>query len=439
MNLTESFLRNLVELSQKEIPQHVYAKARFCLLDFIGGAFAGSRLHQLRTEEYLEAVEGEYKGFSTIIGLSRKSSMQNAALINGFNVHATEMDDGHRYGMLHLGAAIISAIIASAEKEGRGLSDILRGIILGYEAAIRLASAIQPMHKKNGYHTSGTCGTIGAAIGVAFMNNYDYDQLHTTLDAASTSAAGILEIQEDASELKPYNLARAAMDGLTAAYIARARWFGPEDILGGKRGFLNIFGFGKVNIDLLLNSSDHYAIEGIYMKPYAACRHCHAPIEGALKLIDDNEILPEQIESVIIETYSMAVFGHDHVEIHGSASAKLSIPFSVALAIMTGDVSLSQFETMYNDPEVIKFTKLVRVVENKELSDLVPSKRAAIITINTKSNHSFSIRVDNPLGEPENPMTEQDLINKFVSLAKYAGMETSKCNMIINKVLNNRV
>ena len=140
--------------------------------------------------------------------------------------------------MIHIGASVITAVLTVAEKEKIPSENVLRGIVMGYEAAVRCARAIQPGHKMRGYHVSGTCGTIGSAMGVAFACGYDKEQLKSTLACAVSSAAGVLEIQEDASELKPYNIGRAAMDGLFAAQMGGLALPGPDDILGGKRGFL---------------------------------------------------------------------------------------------------------------------------------------------------------------------------------------------------------
>ena len=433
MNATESLVTHLLQLAEAEVPINVCRKAQFCLLDFVGEAIAGSKINRGRMSSLIREMECGTS--STVLGLSAKSSMQMSALINGFNAHSTEMDDGHRYGMLHVGASVIPAVIASAEKESLGLQDVIRGIVMGYEAAILIASCLQPSHKKRGYHTSGTCGTVGAAIGVAILNRYTRDQLLSTLAMASTSAAGILEIQEDKSELKPYNIARAAMDGLTAAYFGKTGWSGPDDVIGGKRGLIKVLSDNEPDIITFEDKNYKYAIEGIYMKPYASCRHCHAPIEAAIRIVKEQKIPSESISSILVETYSMAVLGHDHTEILGPSSAKLSIPFSVALAVATRDANLSQFEDLYDDPKLLDLTRKVRVVENKNLSAVAPAKRAAIVTVNTVDGKSYSCTVEYPLGEPENPMTEENIINKFVALAEFAGIPSDKYNTIIKRIL----
>ena len=434
MNLTDLFIHTLLDMSIASIPDKVIVQARRCLIDYIGVTLAGSRINCDITRSYLSYFDNTNR-MATIVGFGgRKSSLQNAALINGMNAHVSELDDGHRFGMIHLGAGIIPAVVASAEQEQCALDDVLRGIVFGYEAAIRLSASIQPAHRKKGYHTSGTCGTIGAAIGVAIMNGASAEILKDTLSLAVTSSAGILEIQEDCSDQKPYNLGRAAMDGLTAAYMAGCGLRGPDDILGGKRGFVRVMSEEIDQAQLEYHNGEDYRIEGIYMKPYASCRHCHAPIECVLVLREKYKFIYSDIDRIVVQTYVMAVEGHDHCEIKGSASAKLSIPFSVSIALITGDADISKFETMYNDAEVLSLTRCVKVVEDDKFTKMVPEKRGAEVHVFLKDGRELSYTVFYPKGEPENPMSDAEIERKFKSLARYAGLDALRTENILNKI-----
>ena len=314
-NITEQFLKGIIHIGQNELSQQIINKAKESLLDYIGILIGG--------KEYLEE-----RNFELI------TSSPNKAFMDGFATHVLELDDGHRHGMIHLGASIVSAILEVANNESLKSDNVLRGIVMGYEVAVRCARAIQPGHKVRGYHVSGTCGTIGSAMGIAFACNYNKDQLKSTLACAVSSAAGVLEIQEQASELKPYNTARAAYDGVLAAQIGKLALPGPDDILGGKRGFLAALTDTPHPEFLTDFSDDGYCIEGIYQKVHAACRHCHPAIDATLDMRKDLHLQPDQIEKIEVHTYKLAVGSHDHTEIKGISSAKLSTPYAVALAIV---------------------------------------------------------------------------------------------------------
>lgn len=413
MNITNSFVDHLFEMSQRTLPERIMEQAKLCAMDYVGCATAGARMMEERNRHFL-AIVAKQGGNSTVIGHETKTTLHNAAFLNAMNAHATELDDGHRLGMIHLGASIFSALLPVAEQEGIAKEDVLRGAVVGYEAAVLSAMAMQPSHKLRGYHTSGTCGTIGAAMAIAAALHFTKHEMKNALSAAVAGAAGLLEMQEDDSELKPYNLAHAAVSGITAAYAALAGYSGPSDPIGGKRGLLAVMS-EHPNIEVLSNYiEDRYEIERIYRKPYAACRHCHPAIEAALRIKHEHGLKVDDIASVLVETYKLAVGGHDHKSIQGVASAKLSTPFSVALALVKDQAGIDDFNLAnIHDNTILDLCQRVDVIVNDELTSWSPQKRAAIVSITTDEGNTYSWEVDYPKGEPENPMTCSEVEEKY--------------------------
>lgn len=415
MNLTDKFVYRLVEKSQT-IPQVVIQQARKCLLDYLGVLIGGNRYIEERHPELI-------------------MSSPSKVFLNGFAGHVLELDDGHRHGMMHLGASIVSAVFDVAEKERLKSEEVLRGIVMGYEVAVRCARAIQPGHKERGYHVSGTCGTIGSALGVAFACSYSEKQIRSTLACAVSSAAGVLEIQEQASELKPYNVGRAAMDGLFAAKIGRLAILGPDDVLGGKRGFLAALTDTPHPEFLTDFSNADYAIEGIYQKVHAACRHCHPAIDAVIDMRNDFRLTPEQIDIIEVHTYRLAVGSHDHTDIRGISSAKLSTPFSVALAIVKGSAGYADFnEESLEDYWVKTLTQKVHIIEDKELTQCSPAVRGAKVFVHLKDGSVCEASCMYPKGEPENPLSREELEDKFRGLAMYGGLTKEECDEVIYEI-----
>ena len=426
-NMTDRFIEELIIKSSK-IPIVVAGQARKTLLDYLGVLAGGKR--------YLE------EKYPKLIG-----SAPSVAFLNGFAAHVLELDDGHRYGMIHLGASIVSAVLDVARKEGLKSDDVLRGIVMGYEVAVRCACALQPGHKKRGYHVSGTCGTIGAAMGIAFACGYTKEQMKSTLSCAVSSAAGVLEIQEQASEMKPYNLGRAALSGVVASQVGKLALPGPDDILGGKSGFLAVLTDTPEPVFLTKFSSDDYCIEGIYQKVYAACRHCHPAIDATIDMRNVLNLMPEQIERIEVSTYKLAVGSHDHTEIMGVNSAKLSTPYAVALAVVKGSAGYEDYNEENIDDYYIKMLTLkVKVVEDESLTALSPAVRGARVIIYMKNGESHEATCLYPKGEPENPLTKEELEEKFRVLAMYGGLTKMECDEVyaeiwkddfsINNILN---
>ena len=417
--MTDRFINNIIDFWMRDMPIEVRVAAKSALIDYLGVRLAGTRLIMDQCKLLSEELD---------------NSMQTRALVDGICAHVIELDDGHRVGMVHAGAPVISALFAVAEKYSVSSADLMRGIVMGYEVAIRLACAVQPSHKLKYYHATGTCGTVGAAMGIAAMLGFDFEQTKSAFSAATTSAAGILEMIDGDTQMKPYNAGRAAMDGVTAAFIGKARFKSPDDVLGGKRGFLKVM-TDEPKLQYVTDFYEgKYMIESIYRKPYAACRHCHPGIEAALKIRVKKGFDIRKIEQIQVDTYKLAVEGHDHTRINGVNSAKMSIPYSVAVALVAGKAGMDEYsEKRVADSDVLRITEQVNVSAVDELSALCPQKRVAIVKVKT-SEGEFMERVDYPKGEPENPLSKEELEEKFRGLAKYGGLTTEECDAVIEEI-----
>ena len=419
MNITEAFIEGLIVMSD-EIPQQVIEQAKKCLLDYTGVLIGGRKYVREVHPELFDAFE---------------DAAPYRALVNGFCTHALELDDGHRHGMIHLGASIVTAVLEAARGKAIPYEKLLCGIVMGYETAVRCARSIQPSHKVRGYHVSGTCGTIGSAMAIAFAFGYSKEQIKSTLACAVSSAAGVLEIQEQASEMKPYNVGRAAMDGLASAQMGRLAMPGPDDVLGGKRGFLAALTDTPHPEYLTDFSNGDYAIEGIYQKVHAACRHCHPAIDATLDMQKELKLQPEEIDRIEVHTYKLAVGSHDHTDTRGISSAKLSTPFAVALAIVKGSAGYADYnEENLNDYRIQDITRKVKVIEDEELTQQSPAVRGARVTIYMKDGREFEAPCMYPKGEPENPLSREELEEKFRGLAVYGGLTVEDCNQVVAEI-----
>ena len=439
MNITDSFVNNITGFSNRQFDSEVIHHARKCYLDYLGCVLAGYKTN-IKQVEKLFRTDLLSKGECTILGSDKKFSMRDAGFINGFNAHAMELDDGHRYAMLHIEAPLFSAMTVLYEKERLSEAAFYKGIIVGYEATVRMSRAIQPWHKVRGFHSTGTCATIGIAMAVAAALNYNIEQTKSALSAAASSAAGLLEMLADDSELKPYNVGRAVMDGLTAAYIGRVGYCSPNDIIGGERGFLNVMTDTK-NIAFLTDFEENEkpSILGNFFKPYPACRHCHSTIDAALQIANNNSIEPFNIKKIKIGTYKLALTGHDHSDVHSSKSAMMSIPYGAVVALCNHDAGLSQYkEEVVESSEIQRLLKRVEISEDIELTQLLPDIRGAVVSVET-NDQTYSARIDYSLGEPENPMSDNDIKNKFVGLASYYGMDHHTALTIAKKVFDGHV
>ncbi len=441
-NLTDTFLTQLQALSPQlqapssQLPAHCsLLQAKRCLLDYLGATLAGADTAKEKCVRLLDAHHSPDAG-SRVIGHGRKATPAVAALVNGYASHAVELDDGVRYCSIHPGGPVFSALLAAAEVYSISGEDVLRGAVVGYEAAVRIGRSIQPAHRNQGFHATGTCGCIGAALGVAAALRMNQEQMKTVLTAAATSASGMLAMMSGQSELKAYNSAHAAAAGFSAAMVGQTGFTPPDEIFDGPRGFLRLMS-PETQPDFLTRTDTPAAIHLVYVKPYAACRHCHAPIEAALHLREVYGIRPQVVERIEVETYQLAAGGHDHAHIEGVTSAKMSTPYSVAVALLTGKAGLNEFtETAIHRKDVLDLAQKVTVSLNQDLNALVPHKRPALLTLHTRDGQTLQHRVDIPKGEPETALTDQELEEKFTGLAQSAGITQEQAAILLEHIRN---
>lgn len=435
-NITDEFIEGIYKLNKNEFSTSLINQAKRCLLDYLGVTLAGAKSLKNKSNEFMD-LQNDYSEQNHLIGFNKKSSLKNAMFLNGLSAHYLDFDDGVNSGIIHLGSPIFSALLPLAEKEKISGEQFLKSVILAYETSLRIANAIQPSHKEKGYHATGTCGTIGVAIGIGVALKFSKNQLKDSLSAATVSSSGTLKVLEDASDLKPYNVAKAALMGFISATMSRIGFSGPEDALSGERGFLKMMSDDIDVTHLDLEQGDSFAIEKVYFKPYAACRYCHPSIEASLEIKKHNIINIDNIKMINIETYYWAVNKHDHTNIQGTTSAKMSIPYSVAVALIKGKADLEEFEKeQINDQNILSLTKKVKVKSNKKLTMDFPQKSPAIVEIITKDGSVYTEKVDFPKGEPENPLSENELKEKFISLATYADKTEAEAKEIIKCVWN---
>ena len=434
-NKADEFLRGLFTLERCGTDDCVRHTVSRCFLDYLGATLAGSRILGKRGNSVMDML-GLGSPECTIVGFGRKGSLHTASFINGLSAHTAELDDGVIAGIIHPGAPVFTALMAVCERNHLKFDRFCIGAIVGYESSVRLAKAIQPSHKKLGYHASATCGLIGAAMSVGAALGYTFEEQKRTLSAAIASAHGTLKVLEDNSELKPFNVASAASDAIVAACIGKCGFEGPNDPLSGNAGFLQRFSDDIDESLLYRRESDSLCLDEVYVKPYAACRYCHPSIENALKLRASNEFSVEDISDIEVQTYSLAVNKHDRTDISNISSAKMSIPFGAAVALCRGSASVDAYcdETIANEM-ICRTMKKVRVIPNNAFSKSFPAKSIATMRIRMTDGRVLEERTDEPKGESTAPLSDRELCDKFSSLARYAGIDKKATEEVVTELM----
>jgi 2-methylcitrate dehydratase PrpD len=391
--------------------------AKLAFLDWLGSAAAGGL--QEPSQRMLAVLRNQGGApQATLLATGEKTSCLSAALGNGLASHIVELDDVHRAAIIHAGAAVIPAALAVAEMTGAGGRQLLEAIVAGYEVAIRIGEAVTPSHYYF-WHTTGTCGTFGAAAAAVKLLGLSREQMVWALGNAGTQAAGLWEFLLDGSMSKHLHPGKAAQNGVLAALLAKEGFTGAASIIEGDRGFCrataSAYDLDKITKGL---GCSPYKIEENSFKIHASCRHTHPAVDLVLELVARHRIRSSDVAGLTVRTYSTALSITANHQPDTVYAAKFSLPFCVALALIKGSCGLTDFtpETLA-DPDIRQLMSVVSLILDAGLDAVHPARWPAEIEIKTNSGLSYCGQTDFPRGDPENPLSAGDLLQKFYDLA----------------------
>jgi len=413
--ITSKFTEFIVSTSYDQLPDGVIQKAKECFTDFMGVALRGSET------ESGEAVKNIIRpgDESTVIGQGRSTPME-AGLANGIFAHSMDLDDGHRLAMLHPGACVIPASLSLCEAENRTGKELIESIVVGYQVAIALGMMVNPGHRSRGFHSTGTCGTLGAAAAACKAMDLSETQITNALGLAGTQAAGLLESDHSGSMGKHLHAGRAAQSGILSALLAKNGFTGAGTILEGDEGFLKAMADVDPNamtdIDPYTMAHVHphetdlpmenYHISDVYFKIYPVCRHLHSSIDALLEIVEEEHPELGEIEKITVNTYKIAA-EHDDYHPISTEALRQSLPVSMAVALLNQETG-GMIEFSYspqNQKEIDSISGKIQIKIDSNLDKQYPQSRPSEVTIFTEKG-IYKNKVDLPRGEPENPLKQ---------------------------------
>jgi 2-methylcitrate dehydratase PrpD len=411
--ITRRLAKEIMEISYEKIPADVIYKAKLCFLDFLGVSLRGSKNPNCESIQQIFNSKEE----ATILG-HKMASSTDSAFCNGIFAHSMDLDDGHRFAHLHPGCAVIPAALALSEARNKNGRDFIESIVAGYQVSILMGIISNPEHRNNGFHSTGTCGTFGAAAASAKIIGLGIEDTINSLGLAGTQASGLLESDHAGSMAKHLHAGKAAQSGVISSLLAENGFTGADSIVEGSEGFLNAMvcrgndHYTKFIDKIIMNSKYH--ISDVYFKKYPVCRHLHPSIDAVMtinkKMLKDG-VKPEDIKSVEVRTYKIAAEHHNYKP-KTIEDVRQSLPFALAISLLEGNLNIKNIKI---NSEINSLAKIINIKHDSAMELSYPSRRASKVTVISK-NHVYTICVDLPKGEPENPFNKSDIKNKFNEL-----------------------
>ncbi len=404
------------------VPARARETARRYVLDWLGSAIGGG--HEA-PPTILRGVTERLGGTpeATVLATGTRTSAPLAAMANAAASHVLELDDLDRGSITHPGAPVIAAALAVAEREGADGAAFLDAVAVGYEVCIRVGEALGPSHYEH-WHTTATAGTLGGAAAAARLGRLSPEVTLHALGSAGTMAAGLWEFLADGAMSKQLHPAKAAHDGILATLLARAGFTGATRILEGQRGLLAAMSGGPdatrltEGLPALASDAAPWRIEGVSFKVHASCRHTHPAVDAALRL-RARGLDPRDIEAVHVRIYSQGLALLEGVEPSTPYAAKFSLPFCIAAALRSGDLAPARFtDRTIQDAATLALAARVTFAPDPALDTLYPARWPSVVTVRTHAGAVLEERVDHPDGDPEAPLTNEQLAAKFRRLTE---------------------
>jgi len=413
--MTQTIARQLAQrfakLSYNDLtPESRHAVKRL-LLDYTGVALAGSQSESGVIARRFAREQGGKSG-AQLIGDTAKTSMVTTAFANAISSHSIELDDIDVLALFHFSPPVYSSALAVADATKASGKQLIAALASGCEMMERVSRAANNSLRNRAFHTTPTCGVFGATIAASKLLKLNAGKITNALGMAGAQASGLMEMYGPSMQ-KRFNPGPTARNGVTAALMAQLGFTGADTIFEGERGFLKAF--TDKNFPEALTEGIHKPFELlIEFKPYSCARPIHNAIDCALEVRKQPGFDVKNVKSIAFTRHSDWAHYHQGKNPRTYHEAQVSLPFSVAVALIEGQALLKQ----YSDRNIRNAqVKALVNAHTITVDDTLPRGVSCKMVLTQNDGRVFTSQIDYPKGSIQNPMNDQELLGKFMSLA----------------------
>lgn len=428
-------------LKFSDLPQYAVNHAKTLTLD-VFGSMVGTRniVSSIIAREIAEELGGPEEG--TIVGSKKKVALPNAAFANAIQCYGFDFVDDHNESNAHPSPATYPVSLGLCEFMKKSGKEFIEAVALGNEVVCRMGSAYLGDMYYQGFHPTSTCGTIGAAVAASKLIGLDVQKTVYAQGIAGSMVAGLMAWNSEGSFTKRLQAGHPAMNALIAARMAVKGFNGPSDIFEGKDGLLHAYSF-KDHYDtkfLTAGLGGEWVFATSSIKVYPCCRYSGGHLDACLEIVNKYHPQAEDIEKIFIRSskYTIRLLAEQRKwDPKNVVDLQFSMPYQASIAFMNGKVTVDEFDVKYIDnPLIKKLISVTEVVEDPEFERRYPEQYSSAVTITMKDGTQYTAVVDNPKGDKRNPVTHQDVENKFRTLANKVYTDPARSEEII-KFVNN--
>jgi 2-methylcitrate dehydratase PrpD len=363
-----------------------------------------------------DVEENGAKPVATVLGSSMATSPALAALANGTMRHALDFDDVTFHMRGHRSVPVTPVVLALGEATGACGADVLTAFIIGVEVEAKVGKAMTAAHIRHGWHPTGIIGTLGAAAAAAKLLGLNETQTQTALGIAASKEAGLRK--NFGTMTKPLHAGEAARSGLEAAQWALRGFTADRHVLDHRFNYFEVFaGDNEFDAEAVVRDfGAPYEVvsPGIGVKPYPACRQMHRSIDAMLELVHTHDLQADDVKEIVCETSERALSFLVHHRPQTGLEGKFSMEYAMAAAVLYGKMGLAQFsDQSVQDPRAQGLLQRVRYdhpdAGQPEWDLTLPD----IVSVELRNGKRFRQRIDIPKGDPQLPLSWDELVAKF--------------------------
>ncbi len=411
MGATEQLAHFVIKQPAAEIPESILHMGKRCFINFLAVALQASEDPSINILLELFEQEGS-AARASVIGKNFRTSLQNAALANGYLAHFLDYDDTHYLNMIHASSPIFPACLAAAEITHANGKELLAAYVLGIEAACRIGSVVAPNYRETAsfWHITSICGVFGAAAAAGRLLGLSPEAMAYAFGIAGTQASGLRQVF--GSMCKPFHTGHAAKSGVLAALLAKGGFTSTKNVLEGKRGFVAIMAKDYDIDNITADLGKHWELPMVGIKPYACGVGKHGLIDAMISMRSKDGVNPVNIESI---TGSVRAFKSQDTLRHPTSGVQASFSYhhSMAVALADGAAFPDQYsDKKANDPLIASIRERIEVIAD-------PSLPRGVVAANVvlKDGRRYKDVVEHPTGSPESPMSDAQVEAKFRALS----------------------
>ena len=409
-----------------DFPQRVVEKAKQAILDAIACGIGGSKTKLanmiLHSVEDKDKKEGKY----TLYGHSTITSCLEAIFMNGTVSNALDFDDSYEMGSItisHPGATIIPAALAVGEKIDSDGRCMIVSTILGYEVAVRVAEALEP--RADEIWSFGNHQVFGACVAASKLLGLNADQMVNSLSIAGSYAPVPSTRQMWSIDRRPMSWVKeatglAALSGALAALLAREGFVGGRNILDAKSGFHSLAGSKNFNEEKMIDKFGQggYRIDGLSFKPYPSCRFTHPSLDAVSLICQEHDLKPGDIKHITVEVVSNLEKYFSVYKPKTMIDAEFSLPYVLTMVIMRIPVQEWYDPSKLMDEGIGNYQTKIKIKASSILENLYFKKHilASKVQVTLYNGRTFTEQINFAKGHPRNPLTSEELENKFKNL-----------------------